>query len=654
MTDVSNGGTDGEVDDDPDAPATRDLVSEQLPRRLLLDQLVAERDEEPLPRELELRVTPMPVEGIRATRGRDARKRLLEVAAVARQNLEAAEEATSLAFEERRRLEREVSVRKRAESELGSLRRELQRLRETEEQRAARAGFAAAREARAEVEDEVKQVQADQARVTSNLTRLNEMLDEQATLVRDYADRLVEEQRARIAANQDVDHAVAARKHAEKSLMHATEQAQRRAQDELQCIASAEEAVREAEYEHDRAVAELTEMKAGGRIERLTADVDSLRADAVLLETACADAEARVLTADRATVEAETEAGAARRAAIVAERTRDRAERARVEAAAAAVDARVETDTWRARAADLEDSFGLATVDGEQLRGRIEELDAALTSAHADATATLGEVRDNLARARDDAATLRQEVATAHKDYAAAREELAGSQHAWETAQNTLATAHQELATARDETAAARKAASRSNASLLEATTARDALQRDATDANAGQAALATRTTELEEDVKDARTRATTAEKAARKLRKDLAVAETVAADAVAAAALATASVESLQDEKKSRPTKADQKTIVETKIVEKIIEVPDPAAAEQREALVRVRSELELAHGELGVARGEASDLEQIATAAIIEIERLQEELRVAHADLADAAEAASTVDTWATGLRR
>jgi chromosome segregation ATPase len=137
----------------------------------------------------------------------------------------------------------------------------------------------------------------------------------------------------------------------------------------------------------------------------------------------------------------------------------------------------------------------------------------------------------------------------------------------------------------------------------------------------------------LEADLKEARTRATTADKALRKVRKDLAVAETVAADAVAAAALAAASIESLHDEKKS-----GQKTIVETKIVE----VPDPAAAEQREALVRVRSELELAHGELGVARAEASDLEQIATAAIIEIERLQEELRTSHAVEAEATAAA------------
>src|SRR5882672_7445246 len=142
---------------EPDA--TGDLGTSEAggARKLLLDEMLAQREHDPLPPAPVLTLQPVPVDAAPIGSGRrGALKRLAEVEALARTNLRAAEEARRVLEAERALLEEEAGARTRAERTASSLRSELERLRSTEEQRAAQARFAAAHQARTELETEME------------------------------------------------------------------------------------------------------------------------------------------------------------------------------------------------------------------------------------------------------------------------------------------------------------------------------------------------------------------------------------------------------------------------------------------------------------------------------------------------------------------
>src|SRR6478672_2483089 len=124
-----------------DPVATTDLGTTEAggTRRRRLDEMLAERQRPPLPPAPVLTIEPAPVDAAPVSGLRGAKKRLAEVEALARRNLRAAEEARRVVHEERVLLEEEASARTKAELTASNLRREIERLRSTEEQRAAQA-----------------------------------------------------------------------------------------------------------------------------------------------------------------------------------------------------------------------------------------------------------------------------------------------------------------------------------------------------------------------------------------------------------------------------------------------------------------------------------------------------------------------------------
>src|SRR5689334_14028102 len=88
--------------------ATSDLGSSEAgsARKLLLDEMLAERERDPLPPAPVLTIQPVPVDAAPVGAGRrGALKRLAEVEALARNNLRAAEEAQRVMHAERQLLE---------------------------------------------------------------------------------------------------------------------------------------------------------------------------------------------------------------------------------------------------------------------------------------------------------------------------------------------------------------------------------------------------------------------------------------------------------------------------------------------------------------------------------------------------------------------
>src|ERR1700712_3117938 len=113
---------------DPVATADLGIAEAGRTRKLLLDEMLAERSRPPLPPAPVLSVEPAPVDAAPINGRRQARKRLAEVEALARRNLRAAEEARRIVFQERELLEEEASARTQAERTASGLRAEVQRL----------------------------------------------------------------------------------------------------------------------------------------------------------------------------------------------------------------------------------------------------------------------------------------------------------------------------------------------------------------------------------------------------------------------------------------------------------------------------------------------------------------------------------------------
>jgi chromosome segregation ATPase len=300
---------------------------------MLLDDLMAERARarvEVAPPPV-LSVEPVAVPPAGEVGRRAARQRLLELEDVARRNLRSAEEARRVLAEEHRRLELESSARSDAETEAAALRREVDRLRDDEEQRNAQAKTRAAREARAEMAAEVERIQQQYERVVSELNRLRGTISDHDTMFEEYASHLREEQQARAAMRAELDRAISERELAEKGLARASEDARRHAEDSSIQIASIEQELAELQSERDQLAERLAELSSSDH-----AGVEEL--------------EARVLEAEERAREAERQQGRMRRDSS------DNA-KARREAEEELVRARADSDRLREHAAALGDEL---------------------------------------------------------------------------------------------------------------------------------------------------------------------------------------------------------------------------------------------------------------------------------------------------------
>jgi chromosome segregation ATPase len=301
---------------------------------MLLDDLMAERARaqvEVAPPPV-LTVEPVAVPPTGEVGRREARQRLLELEDVARRNLRSAEEARHVLAEEHRRLELESSARSDAENEAAALRREVDRLRDDEEQRNAQAKTRATREARAEMAQELEQARAQHDQVVDELNRVRASIGEHDTLLQEYGSHLREEQQARAAMRGELDRAIAERELAEKGLARATDDAKRHAEDSLIQVASLHQELADLRLERDQLTA---------RVAELSSEDHAARAE---------ELDGRVLEAEERAREAERQQGRMRRESSENAKARRDAEEELVRA-------RADSDRLREHAAALGDEL---------------------------------------------------------------------------------------------------------------------------------------------------------------------------------------------------------------------------------------------------------------------------------------------------------
>jgi chromosome segregation ATPase len=444
-----------------DPLATADLGNEAGgTRKLLLDEMLAERARPPLPPAPVLSVEPVPVDAAPVGGRRDTKRRLAEVEALARRNLRAAEEARRFMDEERQLLEEEASARSEAERSAAALRRELERLRSTEEQRAAQARFAAAHEARSELATEIDRVHEEHARVVDELDRMRGTLFDHDSLLDEYSRRLREEQEAQAIAHAEQMRAEEAQRLAERNLEIATETARRRAEDDLARFTKLEEAWREACIERDRVTGELRGITTGdGEMARLRGELDAARED---MTRVLADLDGQTVRADHAEAElTTTRDGLVRAERLAAEMSQahDLAgialETTRSELAERTEALDAERSTAQTRIADLVAQLSTATRTAERATERSADLETRLDTAivaRDDAVTQADALADQLARAVSDAEQLRTQAASIG-------DELAANQAALEAARADTLAARQDAERARKEAQAARTVA---------------------------------------------------------------------------------------------------------------------------------------------------------------------------------------------------
>jgi chromosome segregation ATPase len=439
--------------------------------------MLAERARPPLPPAPVLSVEPVPVDATPIGGRRGARKRLAEVQALARHNLRAAEEARRFVQEERQMLEDEATARTDAERTASALRRELERLRSTEEQRAAQARFAATHEARSQLATEMDRVHEEHARVVDELDRLRGTLFDHDSLLDEYSRRLREEQDAQEKARAEQVRAEEAQRVAERNLEIATETARRRAEEDLARFTKVEAAWRDSCIERDRVTSELRAITTGdGELARLGVEIESTREDMTRL---LADLDVQAVRADTAEAELGTAVDArerAERVATDAAQERDLAgialETTRSELAERTEALDAERSASQARIADLVAQLSTATRTAESATERSADLESRLDAAISvrdEAVAQTDTLTEQLARARSDAEQLRIHAASIG-------DELAANQLALETARSEAQTASRELKNARREAKIARRDAQNAEHALASAAVSASAL----------------------------------------------------------------------------------------------------------------------------------------------------------------------------------
>jgi hypothetical protein len=405
---------------------TIDLREERPPwRKLLLDELVIERDAPPLPPEPVFTIDPLAVD-----EPGTGRRRRGELEELARWNGRAAEEARRIALEQRRYLLDTASARSRAEREAAALRREVQRLSDADDTRIARARYRAEREARDQVAEELRGVEGERARI-DEIGRLESSLADQQKRIAELDDCVRTEQRARVAATREARRATDALEQTERRLETATETLRRTASDELAQIEAAEASAREALVERDRVSAELEALTGGdGRLQELTDRADSLSAQVRGLEAALADETTRAETAERESAVAAEQLDSARQECAAAlgatESVRAELDTAHAEAAELATKTS-RHDEALARYEELErtlvqkdEELEAATAENEALAADL----AGATSARDQATAGIAELEAQLTDAEQRAAEKKSEAvavaATVHEAEVAA------------------------------------------------------------------------------------------------------------------------------------------------------------------------------------------------------------------------------------------
>ena len=432
-------------------------------RRLRLDEMLAERARPPLPPAPVLTVEPVAVDAASTAGFRGTKKRLAEVEALARRNLRAAEEARRIVLEERELLEQEASARTRAEVTAAGLRREVERLRSTEEQRAAQARFAATHEARAELAIEIERVHDEHAQVVDELDRMRGTLFDHDSLLDEYSRRLRDEQDAQTKARAEQVRAEEALRVVERNLEIATETARRRAEEDQARFTKVEDAWRDACVERDRVTAELHRLTTGdGELARLTAELDATREDQTRL-LADLDVQAvRAATAESELATAREKLDRAERIAADATEARDLAgislETTRSELAEKAEALDAERSTAQARIADLVAQLSTATRTAEHATERSADLESRLDAAIAardDAVTRAETLSEQAARAQADTDQLRTQAASIG-------DELAATQAALEQAREEASRASDEARRASEEARRASDEARRS------------------------------------------------------------------------------------------------------------------------------------------------------------------------------------------------
>jgi len=407
-------------------------------RKLRLDEMLAERARPELPPAPVLTVEPAPVDAAPVNGLRGAKRRLAEVEALARHNLRAAEEARRVVQEERALLEEEVSARTKAEQTATNLRRELERLKSSEEQRAAQAKYAAAHEAREELATEIERVHDEHAKVVDELDRLRGTLFDHDSLLDEYSRRLRDEQEAQARAHGDLVRAEEARRIAERNLEVATESARRRADDDAAKFEKLEAEWREACIQRDRSTAELRQLTMGdGELSRVRRELDAAREDMARMMKDLDVQAARADQAESALTTTRESLATAEKTAADAVQERDLAgislETTRAELAERTETLEAERSSAQATITELTETLSTTTRTAESATERAADLEARLEAAVAardDAYAKADEMSEQLERARSDADQLRTQAASIG-------DELAATQHALDEARET-------------------------------------------------------------------------------------------------------------------------------------------------------------------------------------------------------------------------
>jgi hypothetical protein len=433
-------------------------------RRLRLDEMLAERRRPPLPPAPVLTVEPAPVDAAPVNGLRGAKKRLAEVEALARHNLRAAEEARRVVHEEWQLLEEEASARTQAELSAANLRREIERLRESDEQRAAQAKFAAAHEARAELATEIERVQVEHSKVVDELDRMRGTLFDHDSLLDEYSRKLRDEQEAQARAHGEQVRAEEALRVAERNLEVATESARRRADDDAARFDKVEADWRQACLERDQAQAELRQITMGdGELARLRVDLEAAREDTTRLMGELDVQAARADTAESGLAEARAARAEAEKTAVDATQERELAciaqETMRAELAEKTEALDAERSTSQAKITELTEKLSTATNTAESATERAADLESRLNTvitARDAAEAQVDAVNAELERARSDADVLRTQAASIGDELAATQSALDETRRKSDESQRAAADAQRATADARHEAEAAR------------------------------------------------------------------------------------------------------------------------------------------------------------------------------------------------------
>jgi chromosome segregation ATPase len=270
-----------------------------------LDELVMQRDRPELAPEPVLSIDPVAVPPAAELGRRAAKQRLAELESAAQRNLRSAEEARRALFEEHQRLQQESSARAQAEGETAALRREIERLRSSDDKRAAQERSRAKRAAREEIAEEIKHYHDEHDRVVAELDRLRGTLTEHGGLLEEYGQRLREEQQTVVALRAQAERSETARHLAEQALEHTTETARKRSEDELIHLATLETELSDLRSDRTRLQQQLAELTSEGALSQLRHEVEARDAQV-------ADQQERISELDASVAEAEAEVVRAR------------------------------------------------------------------------------------------------------------------------------------------------------------------------------------------------------------------------------------------------------------------------------------------------------------------------------------------------------